>query len=447
MPRFLHTADWQIGRQFAGFDAEHAPILAEARVAAIERLAALAAEHEVDAVLVAGDVFDAQTVSERTLRRSFNAMSGFAGLWLMIPGNHDAALAESVWTRAARLAVVPPNVRPLLAPEISLFAGQGFAVLPAPLVQRHTYADLTAWFDDAVTPPGLLRIGLAHGSVQGVLPGDIDSANPIAADRAARARLDYLALGDWHGCFAVDPRTWYAGTPEPDRFKANDPGRALLVEIEAPRALPRVTPLPVAQYRWRSLEAELRVASDLDALLQSLASLAPQDVVDLHVDGQLDLAGLQRLRAAIGEAEARARHLQADLSALRLMPTDEDIAALQADGYLGEVIAELREAQAGADAGYARTAQDALALLTAALAQRRYAAGAVGVTDAADVADVGDVADSDDPVAAVEAADAPVAGDGESGEAAAATETIEAVAAAEAPAATTDVQSPPESRS
>ena len=32
-------------------------------------LARLATEHRVDAVLVAGDVFDAQTVTERTLRR------------------------------------------------------------------------------------------------------------------------------------------------------------------------------------------------------------------------------------------------------------------------------------------------------------------------------------------------------------------------------------------
>ncbi|MDM0012466.1 DNA repair exonuclease [Variovorax sp. J22P168] len=382
MTRFLHTADWQIGRQFATFDPEHAPILAEARIAAVERLAALATEQGVDAVLVAGDVFDAQTVSERTVRRLFNALAGFAGPWILIPGNHDAALAESVWTRAQRLGAVPPNAHLLLKPEVRLFEAQGFAVLPAPLTQRHTYNDLTAWFDGAETPPGLLRIGLGHGSVQGILAEGIDSTNPLAPERAASARLDYLALGDWHGCKRIDARTWYAGTPEPDRFKANDAGHALLVEIEAPGAEPRVTPLAVGRFRWHQLVAQLHVASDVELLLEQLARLGAADVVDLRVHGRIDLAGRQRLQAAIGSAEARARHLQADLAALQLVPTDEDIANLQADGYLGDVIAELRAAQGGADAHQAQVAQQALALLTTALVQRAPAVPLLQTTEA-----------------------------------------------------------------
>lgn len=372
MARFLHTADWQIGRQFATFDPEHAPILAEARIAVVERLAALATEQAVDAVLVAGDVFDAQTVSERTLRRLFNALAGYTGPWLMIPGNHDAALAESVWTRARRLGAVPANAHLLLTPEVSLF--DGFAVLPAPLTQRHTHADLTAWFDQADTPAGLLRIGLAHGSVQGLLAEDIDSPNPLAPDRARRARLDYLALGDWHGCKPVDARTWYAGTPEPDRFKSNDAGHALLVDIAAPGAEPQVSKLPVARYRWQALQAALQVPSDVDGLLARLAPLGPQDVVDLRLSGRVDLADRQRLQAALGRAEAQARHLQADLSALQLVPTEADLASLQADGYLGEVIAELRDAQSQPDDAAAQAAQDALTLLATALLARREGA-------------------------------------------------------------------------
>lgn len=361
MPRFLHTADWQIGRAFTTFDPEVAPFLAEARFAAVEQLAQLATQHAVDAVLVAGDVFDAQTVSDKTIRRLFNAMAGFGGPWLLISGNHDAALAESVWTRAQRLGCVSANVHLLMTPEIKLFAQ--FAVLPAPLTQRHTYGDLTAWMDHAETPAGLLRIGIAHGSVQGLLHDGIDSANPIAPDRPERAQLDWLALGDWHGAKQVNARMAYSGTPEPDRYPNNEPGYALLVNIAAPGAEPQVQRLPVAQYRWQSKAWSLQLASDLDALLEWLGALQAADVVQLHLSGQLDWAQHQQLQAALGVAEARVRSLDLDTQDLRMAPTDEDLAALQADGYVGELLAELRaESAAGADG-----AQAALALLASTL--------------------------------------------------------------------------------
>lgn len=375
MPRFLHTADWQIGKLFGQFEPDEAALLAEERFRAVERIAALAAEHAVDAVLVAGDVFDAQTVSDRTLRRLFHALDGFSGRWVMIPGNHDAALAESVWTRAARLNAVPPNVTVCVEPVPVLLDEARSVVLPAPLTQRNTHVDLTEWFAGAATPPGSLRVGLAHGSVQGILAEDIDSPNPIAAGRAANAHLDYLALGDWHGTRQIDARTWYAGTPESDRFRANASGQALLVDIAAPGAGPTVTPLATGRYRWHSATAELEVPSDLDLLLERLAAFGADDVVQLAVGGRTDLAGHRRLSAAIEEARGRARSFGADLAALQLEPTAQDIEALAADGYLADVVGALHAVQQVGDAAQAETARDALALLAGLLTARRPPAG------------------------------------------------------------------------
>lgn len=378
MPLFLHTADWQIGRQYSQFAADDAVPIADARIDAVVTLARMATEQRVDAVFVAGDVFDAQTVSDKTIRRLFNAMGGFAGPWILIPGNHDAALAESVWTRAQRLDAVPAHVHLSLQPQTLVFEAAGFAVLTAPLTQRHTYNDLTQWFDSADTPAGLLRIGMAHGAVQGILAADIDSANPIAPDRTERARLDYLALGDWHGCKQIDARTWYSGTPETDRFRANEPGFALRVQIDGPGALPQVDPIPVGRYRWSQTVHALAVASDADAVVARLAALDDRDVAQIALEGETDLQSLERIKAALSQAEARARSLAVDFDALRLLPTDEDIQALNADGYLGDVIATLRDRQGGADP---QVATQALALLTTLLAERR-AAGGAGVAGA-----------------------------------------------------------------
>ena len=81
-------------------------------------------------------------------------------------------------------------------------------------------------------------------------------------------------------------------------------------------------------------------------------------------------------RRATLNARGRARSLCVDLSALRFEPTPEDIGALQADGYLGDVIASLRAAQEGAAAESADVARDALALLAGILDERRAGAKA-----------------------------------------------------------------------
>lgn len=348
--RFVHTADWQIGRQYQRFEPEDAAALFEARFAVVQRIADYAAQHDCDAVLVAGDVFDAQTVSERTVRRLFNAMQGFGGPWVLIPGNHDAALAESVWTRAQQLEVVPSNVHLALAAQPVLLQDLGVAILPAPLTQRRTHHDLTAWFDHAQTPDGYMRVGLAHGSVSGILSDDVDSANPLAPDRAARARLDYLALGDWHGMRSIDARTWYSGTPETDRFRNNESGHLLDVSISGPGATPQVRAVRVGQYVWDAPQFQISMPTDAEQVVDYLQTLGPEHVVSLVLSGHLDLATQRRLLDAVAAAQARVRALDVEMDALALQPTDDDIAALQADGYVADVLHTLRGMLASASA-------------------------------------------------------------------------------------------------
>lgn len=374
--KFLHTADWQIGRVYGfegeGDDHDPAAAMAQARYEVVARIAELATVEQVDAVLVAGDVFDKQALSDHSLRRLNHAMSAYAGRWILLPGNHDAALAESVWNRLQRLAVLSTNVTLALEPSVIAWPEAGFAILPAPLTQRQTHADLTEWFDTAESAEGLLRIGLAHGSVTGILAEDIDSPNPIAADRASRARLDYLALGDWHGTRQIDARTWYSGTPEQDRFKDNDSGNVLLVEIDAPGETPRVTSKRVGRFRWRAYGVEINGSSDVEHLREQLQGLSASDVVRLHVQGLVDFASSDQLRLLCEEARARAHVFECDLSDLRLEPTAADLASMQVDGALAEVVDELRSKYEQGD--QAALANEALKLLFDLI--RREGAGA-----------------------------------------------------------------------
>src|SRR3546814_14483799 len=118
-----------------------------------------------------------------------------------------------------------------LFPYTTLFRSQpieraeGYWLLPAPLQYKRTQDDPTTWFDHAETPDGAKRIGLAHGPILD-FGSSAPAANLIAPDRARRAGLAYLALGDWHGRREIDALTHYSGTPEPDDFDREENGRA-----------------------------------------------------------------------------------------------------------------------------------------------------------------------------------------------------------------------------
>lgn len=343
--RFVHTADWQLGKRFANIPGDAGAALRDCRIETVKAVGRLAAERGADAVLVAGDVFDANAVAERTLIRMLEALKEFPGDWVFIPGNHDAALADSVWTRLRRREP-PANVHLALEPETPLLLSDGRAfVLPAVLRRRHEIEDLTAWFDRAETPEGAIRIGLAHGSVSEFLPDSSGAPNPVAAGRAEAARLDYLALGDWHGTLKVNDRTWYSGTPETDSFSSADPGNALVVTIFEPGAPPEVEKVPTGRFTWRSEAAAIRNADDIDALDRKIGESDPepaQCLLRLTLSGAIDLATRARLHERLEHWGAVLHHMDVRQDGLLDEPSDDDLDRIDRGGFVRTAVERLR---------------------------------------------------------------------------------------------------------
>jgi DNA repair exonuclease SbcCD nuclease subunit len=283
-------------------------------------------------------------VADRTIRRLCDALKGYDGPWVLLPGNHDAALAESVWTRLRDLGCCPANVHPALTPEPLDLAEGRLTVLPAPLQRRHEAEDLTAWFDDAPSPEGAVRVGLAHGTVLNRLPEGAEQHNPIADNRADAAKLNYLALGDWHGTLEIAPRTWYAGAPETDGFRDNDPGNVLLVEVDGPGAPPRIERIPVTHYQWHAIEETVGSDEGLDALdarLHDLGGPPDRQVVRLKLSGTASLSGRESLEELLERWRARFHYLDVDTSELRPEATEADLASLRGQGFLGDAVDRL----------------------------------------------------------------------------------------------------------
>ena len=217
---------------------------------AITRIGELALEYHVRDVLVAGDVYDHATPSSHTRNQAIERMRAHAPVrWHLLPGNHDSHQPNGLWDQLCRRGL-PDNIYAHTEPAFVIMEEGVAALLTAPLQHRRTLIDPTAWMDNQLSEAGLIRIGLAHGAVRGFASDEEQRANPIDPARPQLARLDYLALGDWHGELQVNERCWYSGTPESDSFQTRGTGTALLVEIDGPNELPHVTQLSTGQFRW-----------------------------------------------------------------------------------------------------------------------------------------------------------------------------------------------------
>lgn len=298
MLRFIHSSDLHLGKRFGNFSGDLPGRLREARHTVLARLAQHAREQGASTILLAGDTFDTETPAPDIRRQALAEMAHHAPIrWVILPGNHDSLQASQLWTTLK--AEAPENVVLALEPR-PLELARDAVLLPAPCTTRRPGRDLTEWMDSAASPEGAIRVGLAHGAIQS-FSEDAAASEVIAPDRARRAGLDYLALGDWHGAIGIDARTRYSGTPEPDRFKHDRPGEALLVQIAGPSALPEVTSLPTASFAWRTLELHMLdgddAASALEALLPETRQRR-QSLVRVAASGRCRLSG----RAALAEA-------------------------------------------------------------------------------------------------------------------------------------------------
>ncbi len=394
MFRFIHTSDWHLAKPFGRFDSDLPAFLKKARFDRIEVIAREARAHGAAFVLVAGDTFDAETPPPQVVRHALHAMEAAGDItWVLLPGNHDSLAASDLWRRIERDR--PGNVILALEPrpiELPALDGTPVVILPAPPTVRSPGRDLTEWMDDAAPEDGseadwsgAIRVGLAHGSIQSFGEGSSE-AGVIAPDRSARANLDYLALGDWHGEVRVGPRCCYSGTPEADAFRVEGTAGVLLVEIEGPGAEPRVTTIETGEYLWRSAAVDLRPGDDLrerlDEVLPSRASRR-QALVYLSVTGRVSMADRAALVALLQEAAYDFAYFEENLDELGIDQAVLDLDDIARSGALRDAAEELwaRAAKAEPEDHERRVLTEALARLYG-YAQARPAGSDTGAGEA-----------------------------------------------------------------
>jgi hypothetical protein len=222
----------------------------------------------------------------------------------------------------------------------------GGLLYPCPVKERCSGRDPTAWI-----PPersGSIRIGLAHGTVEGVRQDEPDY--PIARDAPARAALDYLALGHWHSLTtyaAADGalRMAYSGTHETTKFGERDSGNALLVDVAGPGAPPTLTPVRTGGLAWTTIDVDLRAPGDLLHLRQQVEAMPEpaSTLLDVRFVGLLfapERSELARLEEIVA---ARFPFGRVDSSGLRPSPEDDSWLTGLPEGLVREAASRLRE--------------------------------------------------------------------------------------------------------
>ncbi|WP_326578400.1 exonuclease SbcCD subunit D [Actinacidiphila glaucinigra] len=275
--RLLHTSDWHLGRSF------HRVGLLDAQAAFIDHLVATAGAERVDAVLVAGDVYDRALPSLPAVELFDDALHRLAALGVptvMISGNHDSArrlgVASGLIDRAGiHLRTDPAGCAApvVLADEHGPVALYGLPYLEPTLVREEFTLDraghtevLSAAMtrvraDLAARPAGTRSVVLAHAFVAGGAPSDSERDITVGGVAAVPADVfdgvDYVALGHLHGCQTISDRVRYSGSPLAYSFSEADHRKSMwLVDLGADGsvAAERVdcpVPRPLARIRGR----------------------------------------------------------------------------------------------------------------------------------------------------------------------------------------------------
>lgn len=370
---FLHTADWQLGKPFAGIADSHSRTLVQQeRLNVLHRIGRIAQERQAAFILVAGDLFDTPSPTKATVSAACSAIGAMSVPVLAIPGNHDHGGPGSIWEQPffqRERAGLAPNLQ-ILATAAPVDCA-GAVVLPCPLLRRHESSDPTAWLrGGAPAAEAAPHVVLAHGSIQdfGTAADDEEAADGAVnrIDLSRLAAYDYVALGDWHGTRQVAANAWYAGTPELDRFprgEAQQPG-AVLVVTAARGAPPQVERVPTARFRWHELAYSLSDDTALAELERRVTALigtrAGEDLLRLDLEGRLGLDASQRLEELLDAWQARLLRLRL-ANRVTVAPSDAELQALVArttDPLIARVAALLasRAGGAGEDAAVARLA-------------------------------------------------------------------------------------------
>ncbi|UJW77294.1 metallophosphoesterase family protein [Rhizobium sp. SL42] len=314
--RFVHTADIHLDsplRSLALRNSELADLIGGATRQALVSVVDLCLEEQVDALVIAGDLYDGDQTSMKTARFLASQLERLhqAGIAVyVIRGNHDAL------SRITQELVLPPTVR-IFGARAEVMEASGGELS----VAIHGMSFSKPQAPDGLLPrykspvPGAVNIGIMHTSLAGAPGHDVYAPCKVADLHAAG--FDYWALGHIHQrSHHQGARTVIMpGMPQGRDINETGAKTVSLVTIADDRSISvdeRLT--SVAQFErvsvhlggvdeWRDAAAAIETA----LLSQREHTASPHLVARLRLTGETTLAWKIRRDIDLMQAEAEQR--------------------------------------------------------------------------------------------------------------------------------------------
>ncbi|MET3807601.1 exonuclease SbcD [Nakamurella sp. UYEF19] len=357
--RLLHTSDWHIGRTFHGQD-----LLGDQEFV-LSALADLAAENEVDVVVIAGDLYDRAIPSAEAVQvatRALDRLRRTGATIVASSGNHDSAPRLGAFSAflaagglhlrtsvgevgepimlADRAGPVAVYALPYLEPELARIPlgvpgrpGHQAVMAAAMDLVRADLATRSAGTRSVVAAHAFVVGGTAGGSERSIAVGGVESVTADVFDG-----IDYVALGHLHGAQKIGERMRYSGSPLPYAFsEAGHHKGAWLIDLADDGAVTdRWLELPVV--RPLSL-----VTGSMQELLDGYPDLTGHYLSVVLTDAVRPVEPMRRLRERFPHAltvswEPPARVVDA--------ATDHEVAGLTDEDVLAEFLLQCRGSSA-----------------------------------------------------------------------------------------------------
>jgi len=289
--KILHAADLHLDSLYAALPEEKAIERRAEQRALLHKLATLANNEQVDAVLLSGDLLDSDRSYYETGEALARAFGEIKAPIFIAPGNHDYYHKFSPWAALKLPAHVHVFTAP--TPEAVDLPNERAVVWGAAFTGNQSRGLLE---DFPAVDRSKINLMALHGQV-----GAGELYNPITAEQIAATGLHYLALGHEHSYSGLKQAgdTYYAypGCPEGRGFDETGPRGIILAEIGLRTVRERFVPISGRQYH--AVTVDLSEQGDATtAIMAALPADTERDIYRIALtgtfDGRLDINGLAR---------------------------------------------------------------------------------------------------------------------------------------------------------